>query len=338
METRLKAFFAAVLFFSLVACEPEEELRPGLFVSDQIGQMDMVSADGIDYQYEAYFDLSSNSMKAKNPRDAWDLAFSADPHNPNIYVNSAQFMRVAATGSLNFDSVYTANDFDFEFERVYRFYQRGWMSDALQDPKGQVFLIDRGQDLQGRKRGYYKLQIQAYSNGTYQLHFANLDGANMQVLNVETQADYNYQFLSLANPDSLLSLEPPKDEWDLHVCKYMERLWDGSDTLDYSVTGVLINSKSALAYRDTLLSADSTLSFGDIQASDIQHHQLKPKTEAIGHEWKYYDLDEGTYLVRNRWIYFVQDAEGTIYRLRFIGFYGAEGQKGNVSFEYLPLE
>ncbi|MDZ7846141.1 MAG: hypothetical protein U5L96_04940 [Owenweeksia sp.] len=150
--------------------------------------------------------------------------------------------------------------YNFEYERAHHFYHQGWMQrdfSASGNPSGEVFLIDLGLNFHNQKRGYRKLQILNYNNGTYTLKIADLNGQNEKEFEVKTDSRYNYQFISFTKPKEVLSLEPPKEAWDLHFTKYMERLWDGADTLDYSVTGALLNPHFTRAYQDTLLSQDS---------------------------------------------------------------------------------
>ncbi|MDZ7846140.1 MAG: HmuY family protein [Owenweeksia sp.] len=64
---------------------------------------------------------------------------------------------------------------------------------------------------------------------------------------------------------------------------------------------------------------------------------MSSNTTAIGHQWKYYDLNAAAYQVVKKRPYFIRDATGTNYRLRFTGFYDDAGNGGAVTFEYLPL-
>ena len=339
MEFRLKSVLFMGLLISLFACQEEEALQPARFISDRLGQVDMVSQAGSDYQQQLYFDLSSGELQANHRRDAWDLGLSADGLHPNIFVNSAMLMAVAPTGSSNFNQSFDPANFNFEHERVQRIYNRAWMQsdfDGDAKPQGEVFLIDLGLDMRNRARGYRKLQILNYEAGRYQLRLANLDGGDESLLDLQTDPVANNQYISFSNPDSLLNLEPPKEDWDLLFTRYMELLWDGQDSLDYSVTGVLLNPYAGRAYLDTNLTKMG-ISYLEVDRKDFLEEKLSHRSDAIGYNWKYFNLDESTYKIYPGWIYFIEDAQAQIYRLRFIGFYDNSGAKGAVSFEYLPL-
>ncbi len=325
-----------------MACTKEEELIPGKFITDQVGQVNMVSNNGVEYQKQLYFDLSSGQLKAENSRDAWDFGFSCNKDNPLILVNAAMLQSVAKTGETDFGKTYAAANYNFEFERAESYYASSWMKsdfDASNEPKGEVFLVDLGRDLQNQKRGRVKVQITNFENGAYTLQVANLNGSNPQALVIRTNADYNFQFVSLKKPTELLSLEPSKEEWDFHFTKYMERLWDGEDTVDYSVTGVLLNPNKCAAYNASALLRDTinTLSYGNVKLSNINETSFSSSAIAVGHQWKYFDLDAGAFQLLTPQLYFIKDVHQQVYKFRFVGFYDAAGNKGAVSFEYLPL-
>lgn len=334
--------FLILIAAMFIGCTKEEELLPGRFITDQVGQVNMISSGGVDYQKQLYFDLSSGQLKAENNRDIWDFGFSCAKNNPMVMVNAAMLQAVAKTGDTDFGKTYAAVNYTFEFERAESYYANSWMKrdfNAANQPNGEVFLIDLGRDFQNQKRGMVKVQFINFENGTYTLQVANLNGDNLQTLNVATNDSYNFQFVSLKAPTEILSLEPPKEEWDLHFTKYMERFWDGEDTVDYSVTGVLINPNNCSAYNASALLRDtiSALSYGNITAENANEADFSSSSIAIGHNWKYYDLDAGAFQVLTPQLYFIRDIRQQLYKFRFVGFYDAVGNKGAVSFEYLPL-
>jgi hypothetical protein len=331
-----KLMFALLVCGLLGSCE-QEPLLPGKFISDQLGQLHLGDDNGIEYQYQLYFDLSTGKLMAKNSRDVWDIGFSCGSE-PNLLINPAMFQAVASTGETDFNKTYVASGYHFQYQRPDTYYRKGFLQTDFNGqgvPQGEVFLLDLGRDLQNQKRGIRKLQLLDYTNGKYTLRVAELNGGNEQLLEVQTNSTYNYQYLSLNSPDTVLSLEPPKELWDLHFTKYMERLWDGEDTVDYSVTGCLINPFNCAAYDAG--AEDSVLTYGNVEAADVRGAAFETRSNAIGHEWKYYDLDAGAYQIRGGNLFLVKDTEQQVYKFHFIGFYDAQGRKGAVSFEYLPL-
>jgi len=333
----MKKFAIIVLgVWSLLACEREKEtLLPGRFVDVLVGEADMLTTPTADYQQQVYYDLSSNAVKSSNLRNVWDLALASEPE-PNLVVNSGMLMAVAATGNLDFEENFQPDDYSFEFERARNFYRKGRLKqdfNAQQEPAGQVYLLDMGRDFDNQERGYYKLQILDYQAGEYTLKLAALSGGETYTLRLSPDDRYNYQFIHFGDPEQLLSLEPPRAEWDMVFGRYLERLFDGSDTLDYSVTGVLLNPYQTEAYQ--LDSA--TAGFSALDLSAVQMEEFTVRSTAIGHDWKSFSLDNNSFSVNARQYYLVKDEAGQIFKLRFTGFYSPEGRKGAVTFEYLPL-
>lgn len=323
----------------LGACQKEEEPLNGRYLTDRVGQVNMISEGGVDYQMQIYFDLSTGKYKAENKRDIWDLALGCNPSKANLFVNPAMLQRTAATGSSDFNKNFSISDYVFEYERAQNFYRNGrltknWINNI---PSGEVYIVDLGKTLANQARGYKLLQITAFDENGYHLKMANLDHSDLIELKVPLNTSYNHVYISLSKPDAVLELEPPKEEWDIIFTKYMARLYDGSDTLDYSVTGALLNPYKSVAYFHEPSYRDSSWSYQDLRIEDLNESLYSQKSDVMGHDWKLFDLDAGAFRVIDAKNYFIRDISNQDYRLHFTGFYDDQGRKGGVSFEYLPL-
>ena len=333
---RLVIAFASVVFFA--ACEKEEELLPGEFRIDTPGSANLVSEPGMDYQMQVYFDLSTEENKGSNLRDAWDLALGCDPNHPNLFTNPAMLAKVAATGSNDFNALYKTEDYSFSHERARHFFRSGLMMKMWNGttPDDQVFIINLGKTMNNKDRGYKLFQVAGFDGSSYSIRFSDLDHSNLQEVTIPVDEAYNHVYVSFENVSDVLTLEPGKEEWDILFTKYMERLYDGTDTLDYSVTGALLNPHKTVGYFHEESYADSTWNYTDLSIKDVEPNRYSQRSDVIGHNWKYYDLDLGKYSVIMEKCYFVKDAEERNYRFHFTGFQDAEG-KGNIKFEYLHL-
>lgn len=331
--------YSIIILCLFTACDKEEELLPGRFLSDFVGEANMVSEGGIDYQMQLYFDLSSATLKAQNVRDVWDLAIGCDPEKPNLFVNPSMLVSVAATGTTDFNAEFNPGDYAFSYERSDRFYHRGFMASDFENgkPKGEVYIINLGRRLDNQRRGFLLFKILDYNEGLYRLRISDLNRNQVKDIEVKSDLRFNFVYLSLENPDEILNLEPPKEEWDLHFSKYMALLYDGEDSVDYSVTGCLINPYKTEAYYDENISSDSAVKYNKFKIEDVDESLFTGRSDVIGHEWKDFDLDRNSFMVFDQMIYIIKDIENIIYRLHFIGFYDEDGNKGAVQFEYLPL-
>lgn len=182
-----------------------------------------------------------------------------------------------------------------------------------------------------------KLKVLNSNENSYTIQFADFDNPDIKEATIEKDDTYNNVYISLANPNKILVLEPPKQDWDLLFTRYMERLFDGQDTLDYSVTGALLNPfHTQAAFYEKSYHNDS-LNFEDLTYDDLNAAEFTSKTAAIGHDWKYYDLETEEYTVLKDKIYFIVDNKGLNYKLHFTGFYDEAGNKGSVTFEFLQF-
>jgi hypothetical protein len=334
-----KILLFALVIYTLSSCFKEDEILDGQLIYNRIAEADLVSEPGKDYQNQLYFDLSSGELKAQNNREAWDFGFSCDATNPNIFTNSSLLMSVAATGSSDFSASFNPDDYEFNFERINKYQQKAWITYDFENtiPLNQVFIIDMGRDLNNQSRGFKLLQIQSFDGSAYRIKISDLDHSDNSEINVPINSTYNNLFVSASNPNTVLTLEPAKEEWDLFFTRYMERLTDSIDTLDYSVTGCLLNPYQTKAYFHEESYRDETVNYSNLNRNYIVESSYITNTNTIGHDWKWFDLDQSTFTVLDKKSYFIKDLEGIDYKLRFTGFYNAQGQKGAVSFMYLPL-
>jgi len=129
-----------------------------------------------------------------------------------------------------------------------------------------------------------------------------------------------------------MEIQPEKTGWDLWFTQYTDLLFtDENEPYPYIVTGVLLNSNNVIAAFDT------TMSFDDISSDDLLNFEFSTNQNKIGYEWKYYDFDNAVYTVFSNYNYIIRDVEGFYYKLRFIGFYNNQGEKGYPTIEYQQL-
>jgi hypothetical protein len=95
----------------------------------------------------------------------------------------------------------------------------------------------------------------------------------------------------------------------------------------YSVTGPLTNR------RFVKTSVDTSFNFEEIKYENVLDLTYSQHPNTIGHDWKWFDLGKGAYIINPNINYVLQTANG-IYKLHFIGFYNDAGEKGYPKFEY----
>ncbi|MBK9176165.1 MAG: hypothetical protein IPM46_07485 [Flavobacteriales bacterium] len=77
--------------------------------------------------------------------------------------------------------------------------------------------------------------------------------------------------------------------------------------------------------------------FASITATDTLLFPMEGRRNAIGYDWKVYSFETSAYSIVPDLAFIVRDADGYLYKLRFIEFYGPQGQTGCPLFETVPL-
>ena len=77
----------------------------------------------------------------------------------------------------------------------------------------------------------------------------------------------------------------------------------------------------------------SDLSWDDALARDWSSDSFLTDWNAIGYDWKYFDLNEGVYNIDPNRSFGVRTAEGHEFQLRILDFYDGIGNKGHFVME-----
>lgn len=335
----MKKIIFIILAVTLFGCfEEESPIAPydrGDVESNNVGM-------GVNYSQQLYFDLGTNAIVGNNVFSIWDLGFDCSEDSYHIILNTAKFAKIINVGPAMFDE-------DIPYDEALMGYDspkgytdstaigKWWQEneDGTISSKKDMYIINLGTDENLQRNGTRKLMIDDYDNETktYTVSYSRLDGTEKQTVEVTKNSDVNFIYLSMLT-NKVLNLEPPKLQWDIFFSKHTEMLEYDDDPkgyLEYSVTSVLLNQKyvEAAHFR-------SDRPFKDITVDVIDTLNFTNHRNAIGHEWKYYDFEQG-YVVFSDIIYIIKDTEGFYYKLHFIDFYNDEGEKGYPKFEFQKI-
>jgi hypothetical protein len=309
-------------------CLPEDER----ITPHEPGSLNQASVSmGSDYRTQVYYDLESAKMVASASKMDWDLAFDASAEGVTIWLNTGRLMQAAPTTASDFSLVPVLADLAFRPDapdgHANKTALAGWENDM-----GRVWVIDRGYTIAGLPIPAMKVRLLDVDSTAYSLEMAPLSATTAAASWViPKRAGYNRVYFSMDGQGSIRDIEPRQDAWDIHFTQYTERLFDGSDTIPYLVTGVLLNPYLVTAALDSLL---------DFEAIDRNLATTLPYSSAantIGYSWKYFNFDTGTFLVDPTLTYLIQSTEGLLFKLRFTDFYDQNGVKGHPLFEFQRL-
>ncbi len=297
---------------------------------------------GENYAVQVYYDLENKKIAAYNDFEIWDLAINSNTDMNTIVLNTAKNMRIFPLPGKTFDEV-SLSDFKAVNEE-------DWLYDAPsgnQDttafgvwwqiidnqivPKDITYLLDRGKDSKGDKIGSYKLKIVSADKESISFRFQNLRADEIIDITVIKDSKTNFSMLSIDSKEQI-SIEPNKEDWDILFTKHTELLFTSEgDAMWYGVTSILLNPYNCTAAFNT----DSTYNL--ITLDSIPNYTFSSDRNTIGHDWKYYDLDAGVYLMRYRNTYLIKSRNDYYFKLRFTSFTNASGEKGYPEFEFEGL-
>lgn len=332
MERKLQLLILGALLILFSSCFKEDEPVPP-YVSPP-GVITNVAEMGPTYDKQLFYDLGTDSFIRVVHRESWDLAFQCINGEFQVFINSSKLMRVANTLSTDFNQVFSTVGLTWKYDN-----SGGWLdSTAIGDwgtivgdevvSFNHVYIIDRGLEANtGNNIGYKKMQILGFSNGKYSIRYANLDGSQLQEISFSKDAAYNFIYISF--DQGVVTVEPPKETWDLLFTQYTTLVTQQSTGIveNYSVNGVLLNPYKVVAAREF------NKPFTEIVYSDLPGYNFTSQRDIIGYDWKDYDFDLSIYIIYPNKTYIIRDVEGNYYKLRFTSFTNQEGVRGYPTFE-----
>lgn len=304
---------------------------------------------GNEYENEMYFDLSTGAYMQKQ-RIEWDMRFETTDTGWGIFVNTGANIKVRRLDLYhlnepkNFDTsefmqlpvLQEAPDGRPEHSAFsdWRKYKSGNGASTIHG----IYIVELSHTT-GQKR-LKRFQIESVDDTAFTCVITDLYDAsgNALLFNnnktiIRKNKNQNYTYLSFKNYTHIVqNQEPDKDKWDFVFSRYTH-LFPGilpnGALFPYNVTGVL-SSRNNVA-----IARDSVTNFGDINGMMINNYTYSTDANVIGFDWKSHSFSAaGTYTVNSKLTYIIRDTDGAYYKLRFLDFYNAKGEKGYPKFEY----
>jgi hypothetical protein len=317
----------------LTGCFKEEDPIPKPPQGEtEVVQIPMTSK----YNQQFFYDLFTNQIVSSNDNTIWDLAFDCHEDGFYIWLNSSKQMQAFNTGYTDINAVTTESGVKWKWD-----YPEGKPVDNAigewgmffnnnSTSFGHVYLIDRGVNADNVKFGKRKVVFEGMTNGTYRVRFAKLNGEDTRVIDIPKDSRYNRVYLSFDDGGKIVQVEPQKNTYDLEFTRYTHIFFE-FDTLPYLVTGALSNRAGVT------VAEDSSLHFSDITIDSVANYTFSNNADAIGYDWKSFDIDDTKYSIIPNKFYIVKDLEGNYYKLRFLDFFSDSGERGYPKFEFVRL-
>jgi len=316
------------LVMILMSCERKE--KP-ILPFDRGNVKDVIIEMSNSYEYQVFYSLDSHKVVKTVNRMDWDLAFSCqDVHI--LHVNNGRGVYVAPTGKTSLSEVKDTNGLKFYWGQpslntdslAFGTY---WKKDA------QVFVVNLGTDNNGLPLGFIKCIPEIIANNTLKITFAEIESTASESLIIPKDSRYNFSYISLLNK-KMVEIEPHKNTWDLVFMQYTKLLFENPYpiTRNYLVVGALNN-----VHRVSGIAFDFENSFTKITPANIPDYTFYSNRDAIGFDWKWFDIGANSYTVNPSMNYIINLTDGFYYKLHFLDFYNDKGIKGYPRFEYQKL-
>jgi hypothetical protein len=327
----MKTFTLISLLLILTFCGYSQSFKSGQAVNalDSIF-MGQGYANDIFYSFE-------DGVVVSTPRTNWDIGFYTNLWSATIITNGAAGVNLYTypkSDTAGWNSADTVGMtgwpvmYDNEDDREEGAFNRaetghpdyGW---GKYNPINHDVVGDSIYILKTLDGSYRKIWIQRKNsvNNIYYLRYANLDGSNDQVAELDIKPYQGANFIYYAfSSGSFLEREPDTASWDIQFTKYMAIQPDGSP---YAVTGVLNNFE---VYANKF----------EHVAPDFLNYTSMPfdsTKSPIGWEWKSFN---GTgYTVADSTAFFVHTRKNNDYKLVFTKFEGSS--TGKIVFDKTPM-
>lgn len=333
----MKQLFVGLLCVSMVvllSCEKEEKpwVLPPLPDSVSVQQIDM----GPDYNNQVYYHFQKGIVRTVDNR-SWDLAFDADPEGFLISMNGGTNVLVATLPDTEFVTDVASKQLQWNWDAACGTFDslamHTWCN-AERKSNGKVYVINRGLPL-GEPNNLFQFKVKGVTAQSYQLIIADANGQQMRDVTIPKNPEKQHVFYSFAQGGNVVDIEPAKADWDLCFLQYRWVYHQFSPPLLYQVSGVFINNTRLEA------AVDSSMQFYDINAEKCAPLQYRNVRDVIGYDWKtpIFKPTGVDYETRKHVNYVVHDrnANGALYKMRFIDFYNHSGVKGTPTFEWQQL-
>jgi hypothetical protein len=322
---RYKYLIFFVLCFSLISCFEKDEMI------NSVKRDDVFQVEKSVYTYQTYFDLSGSKIITEEDNKSWDLGFETGVNGWHIILNSSKFMKVAVIANSDFTNIKSGDGLKYTFDRSNGHIDSTGIGDWRKSAQSNIYVIDRGVDETGISIGFKKVVLINYSDNSYKMKFADLDGNNEVSYTIDKDTTVDFVKFSFEKSGTILNSQVKKMNWDINFSQYSTILYDNNkNAVPYLVRGALINTNGSE------VAIDSLNSFLQITSNLINSYKFSKYKDAIGYDWKTYT--NGIYIIRQKVNYIIKDLKGNYYKFRFISFFNNKGENGYPQFEYVKIK
>lgn len=350
-----------LLAFMVLGCSSDDEasgpieiIIEGATIAPEVG--------GPNQPNQVYVDLSTKTTTAVR-RDSWELGFYSGS-DFRVVINGSIYMAAAQLTATDIDAVNSTSAEVLElkpqvavgtFEAL-----SGTFIDAPEgnisgtaiaqisssDSENHVYLVNLGDEVgtktpatgstevSGNSRGWKKIRILRNGEG-YTLQYADLDATTHTEVKISKKEGYQFSFFSFTTK-SIVDVEPAATEWDLNFTVFTNII-PGYGAYGYS-DFVVNNSKSNVAAYMVSTENDNSLNYDTYAFSDVEASKFTNDQRSIGATWRNGGGPDTLPTLKEDVFYVLKDADGNLYKLKFLAMTNEAGERGYPKFIYSLLQ
>lgn len=282
---------------------------------------------GYPYRYQVYYDCTTNTILQSNSKYDWDIALECSPTGYHVLLNNALGMLAANLGDMPIQSIPDLSGLSWGWDNP----DGNLDSTALGDWRidHPTYLINRQYNDEGDFLGYEKLQIVELDSEHYTIKYCPKDSTRAITKNIAKNYNRNFIYFNFDN-GNIQDLEPAKDKWDLLFTNHHHKF----DNLTYPfvLTQVLTNKHNGITVAE-----DNQNRFNTISLKDTASYTFTNLWDEIGYDWKIRNSADNSFTIDPLKSYIIKANDKKFYKIRFIDFYNAVGEKGYPKFEIQSL-
>ncbi len=289
---------------------------------------------GDDYRTQVFYDLEGGRVAGESEVASWDLQLESPGSGDRVFINGGKDIAVCRTGSTVWNEVLSLPP---------NWVDKNWHYDA---PSGDSTAIGPWRDhVTGLSRGEIyllrtgpgvlrKVRFISVSPTEYRLEIGSAKSLVPEdTLVIQKDPAQGAVYATISTGGTQVYPAPPAATWDLLFTRYRHIYYDLEGT-PYVVTGVLLPPGGSLS-----VAKDSLTAWEAVTAQTAAGAAFSTARDAVGFDWKRITSlsSSGRYEVNQNMIYLIRTRNGKLYKLRFLDFYAATGEKGSPTFEAMEL-
>lgn len=329
------------------------------------------SVGGPNEPNQVFIDLSAKKESTAK-RDSWDFGFYCGD-DFRVILNNTVKMAAKQLETTNIDEVQTEDpsvSVGFNTFANLGYVDSPWGElKSAQNTKGRqtaiaevsaseadnkVYLVNMGfavgttppekgaVKLDGDTRGWKKVRI-TRSGNDYVIHYANLNDTTHKSITIKKDPAYNFVFVSL-NQEKIVDVQPEKTKWDISFTGLTNytAMGPGKEITYYFADMVINNLYGGVRVHKVIATEANKRdaeyeAFNKSKANEIDFNDSKLAHQlGIGSSWRKAG-PQGT-VVSDNVFYIIKDANGNLYKLKFLAITNDNGERGYPVFEYALLK